>query len=293
MIEIGGMKIGDGHPVAIISEIGINHNGDLSTALGLMTAAADAGATFCKFQKRTVELCYTKEELDKPRESPWGMTTRQQKEGLEFGDGQYDEIDRYAKKLGIQWFASCWDADSVSLIESFDPPCLKIHSAALTDRELITRTCRTGKPILLSTGMSTLHEIDLAVQLIQALGNPLVLMHCTSTYPARTEELNLACIPMLKQRYGIPVGYSGHEVGLQTTVDAVAMGACVVERHITLDRASYGSDQSASVEPHGFKQLVRDIREFEKARGDGIKRVYDSEFPIRAKLRKVDTLCQN
>jgi len=295
MIEIGGKKIGDGHPCYVIAEIGINHNGDLPTALGLMTAAADAGCDAVKFQKRTIELCYTKDELDKPRESPWGTTTMQQKEGLELGDGEYDEIDRYAKRLGIQWFASCWDAESVKFVEQFNTPCFKIHSAALTDRELITRTCQTGKPILLSTGMSTLREIDLAVQLIQWIGNPLVLMHCTSTYPAKTEELNLACIPMLKEGVAeylreIPVGYSGHEVGLATTLAAVVMGACVIERHITLDRTMYGSDQSASVEPHGFKQLVRDIREFEKARGDGIKRVYDSELPIRAKLRKVSTL---
>lgn len=290
MIEIGGRKIGDEFPCYVIAEIGINHNGDLPTALGLMTAATDAGCDAVKFQKRTVELCYTKDELDKPRESPWGTTTRQQKEGLEFGEGEYDEIDRYAKRLGIHWFASCWDIPSVLVIDQFSPPCYKIHSAALTDKALIEYACSRRKPILLSTGMSTLHEIDSAVRLIQSLGNPLVLMHCTSTYPAKTEELNLACIPMLKQRYGVPVGYSGHEVGLQTTVDAVAMGACVVERHITLDRSSYGSDQSASVEPHGFKQLVRDIREFEKARGDGIKRVYDSELPIKAKLRKVATL---
>lgn len=291
MIEIGGRKVGDGQPCYVIAEIGINHNGSTFTVSKLIDAAEQAGCDAIKFQKRDVNMCYSREELDRPRESPWGTTTWQQKFGLELTRAHYELIDHTVAEP-MQWFASCWDIPSVDFIDQLAPPCFKIHSAALTDRELLTWTCEKGKPILLSTGMSTLEEIDAAVKLIQGIGNPLILMHCTSTYPAKTEELNLACIPMLKQRYGIPVGYSGHEVGLATTLAAVAMGACVVERHITLDRTMYGSDQSASIEPHGFKQLVRDIREIEKARGDGVKRVYDSEIPVKAKLRKVETLCR-
>lgn len=296
-VDIGGRLVGDGQPCFVIAELGINHNGSVDTACKLIDAAVDAGCDAVKFQKRTIDICYTKEELDKPRESPWGTTTRQQKEGLEFSLEQYQEIDKYSKAVdfgeGIQWFASCWDMPSVSFVEKFDPPCYKIASASLTDKALIDRTCLTGKPILLSTGMSTLEEIDAAVARIKEIGNPLVLMHCTSTYPSKPEELNLQCIPVLRERYGVPVGYSGHEVGLQTTLAAVMLGACVVERHLTLDRSSYGSDQSASVEPHGFKELVRDIRACETAKGDGVKRVYETELPIKAKLRKVETLCQS
>lgn len=289
-VRIGNREVGDGQPCYVIAEIGINHNGSVKTALAMIDAAKDAGCDAVKFQKRTIDLCYTKEELDKPRESPWGSTTRQQKEGLEFIVGDYEEIAHHCRRVGIEWFASCWDAAAVNAIEQLDPPAYKIASASLTDKELVTHTCRTGKPILLSTGMSTLDEIDAAVALIQSIGNPLILMHCTSTYPSKPEELNLQCIPMLKERYGLPVGYSGHEVGLQTTIAAVMLGACVVERHLTLDRSMYGSDQSASVEPHGFKEMVRDIRACEIAKGDGVKRVYETELPIKAKLRKVETL---
>lgn len=292
-IEIGGRKVGDGQPCYCLAEIGINHNGSMVTAMDMIHEAKCAGANAVKFQKRSIDLCYTKEELDKPRESPWGNTTRQQKEGLELSYDNYRRIDDYCREIEIDWFASCWDILSIDFIEQFDTPCYKIASASLTDKELLSRTCRTGKPILLSTGMSTIEEIDAAVSLIQSCGNPLVLMHCTSTYPSKSDELNLQCIPMLKERYGVPVGYSGHEVGLQTTIAAVMLGACVVERHLTLDRSSYGSDQSASVEPHGFKEMVRDIRECEKARGDGVKRVYETELPVKAKLRKVETLCQS
>ncbi len=286
-IRIGSKSVGIGHPCYVIAEIGINHNGHLPTVLEMMTRAAEAGCDAVKFQKRTVELCYTPAELDKLRDSPWGTTTREQKLGLELSLGDYDEIDRYAKYLKIDWMASCWDYQALADIAQFDPVAYKIHSAALTDLELIRATCAFGKPILLSTGMSELHEIDLAVRTILQCGNDLVVMHCTSSYPAKTEELNLRCIQTLATRYHEPVGYSGHEVGLQTTLAAVAMGACVVERHLTLDRSMYGSDQAASVEPHGMRELVRDIRAIESAMGDGVKRVYESEIPVRDKLRRV------
>jgi len=295
-IDIGGRKVGDGQPCYVVAEIGLNHNGDIAIARELIRAAKEAGADAVKFQKRTIDLCYTKAELHAPRESPWGTTNRQQKEGLELSKGQYLLIDDYCNEIEMPWFASCWDIPSVDFIELFDPPCYKIASASLTDKALLEHTARKSKPILLSTGMSTTEEISIAENLICRQwcgrswmpGNPLVLMHCTSTYPSKTEELNLRCIPSFR-KLGL-VGYSGHEVGLQTTLAAVALGACVVERHITLNRSMYGSDQAASIEPHGFKQMVRDIREIEKAMGDGVKRVYDSELPIKAKLRKVETL---
>lgn len=289
-IKIGERLVGDGHPCFVIAELGINHCGSVYTAKRLIDAAKEAGASAVKFQKRTIEKCYTKEELDKPRESPWGNTTRQQKEGLEFGSHQYYEIDKHCKRVGIQWFASCWDIEAVDFIERYDPPCYKIASACLTDRNLLYHHCKTDKPLLASTGMSTLHEIQAAVGAMRHFDAEFLLMHCTSTYPSKTEHLNLNCIPTLRKTFNCLVGYSGHEVGLQTTVAAVMLGACVVERHLTLDRSSYGSDQSASVEPHGFAQMVRDIRVCEQARGDGIKRVYDDELPIKAKLRKVETL---
>lgn len=286
-IEIAGRKIGPGQPCYVIAELGINHNGHLPTVLDLMTKAKDAGADAVKFQKRTVELCYSQAELDTPRESPWGTTTRQQKNGLELSVGDYDEINRYAQYLGLHWFASCWDATAVDVISQFEPPAYKLHSAAITDKSLIERICQEQVPILVSTGMSTMHEIRRAVNLIQSHGVPLALLHCTSTYPSKTEELNLWCIESLQAGFSVPVGYSGHEVGLQTTVAAVALGACIVERHMTLDRSMYGSDQAASVEPHGFAEMVRDIRVVEAAMGDGRKRVYESEMPVMKKLRKV------
>ena len=288
-IQIGDKLIGDGMPCFVVAELGINHNGDIRLAKQLIDAAVAAGCDAVKFQKRTIELCYTAEELDRPRESPWGTTTRQQKEGLEFGQDEYEQIDRYCRAAGIQWFASCWDIPSVDFIEQFQPPCYKIASACLTHRELLKYTVSIGRPVLLSTGMSTMSEIEAALDLLET--NPLIIMHATSTYPSKSEELNLKCLPAYCDYFsGIPIGYSGHEVGLATTLAAVAMGACVVERHLTLDRTMYGSDQSASIEPHGFAHLVRDIREIEKALGDGVKRVYPDELPIKAKLRKVETL---
>jgi N-acetylneuraminate synthase len=286
-VKIGNRLVGDGEPCFIIAEIGINHNGDLDIARKLISAAHLAGCDAVKFQKRTIEVVYTPEELAKPRENPFGPTNGDLKRGLEFKLKDYVAIDEFCKTLKIAWFASCWDEASVDFIAQFDPPCLKIASASLTDDNLLRHYRRYKKPIILSTGMSRIEQIDHAVE---ALGkDDLILMHTTSTYPAKTEELNLGCIGQLKKRYGLPVGYSGHEVGLQTSLAAATLGACVIERHITLDRAMWGSDQAASVEPNGIARLVRDIHTVEKAMGDGVKRVLDSEVPIIKKLRRVDS----
>jgi N-acetylneuraminate synthase len=286
-VKIGSRSVGDGHPCFVVAEIGINHNGDIDLARRLMAAAVTANCDAVKFQKRALDVVYTPDELARPRENPFGTTNGDLKRGLEFGESAYDAINEFASLNGIAWFASCWDEASVDFIERYNPPCYKIASASLTDDDLLRHHRRTGRPIVLSTGMSTIEQIDHAVEVLGT--DDLILMHSVSTYPAPTEELNLLCIPTLKERYGIPIGYSGHEVGLVTTVAAVVLGACMVERHITLDRAMWGSDQSASVEAHGFSRITRDIRVFESALGDGIKRVYDSEVPIREKLRRVDT----
>jgi N-acetylneuraminate synthase len=285
LVKIGTRSIGDGQPCFTIAEIGINHNGDLDLARKLISAALLSGCDAVKFQKRTVNVVYTAEELAKPRENPFGPTNGDLKRGLEFGEDDYRAIGEYCKLHNILWFASCWDEASVDFVARFNPPCFKIASASLTDDNLLRHHRQFGKPIILSTGMSTLNEIDHAVEVLGR--KDLVLMHTTSTYPSKVEELNLAVIRTLKERYGVPVGYSGHEVGLATTVAAVALGACMIERHITLDRAMWGSDQAASVEPQGFSRLVRDIRSVEQAMGDGIKRVYDSEVPVRQKLRRI------
>jgi N-acetylneuraminate synthase len=285
-VKIGERLVGDGQPVYIVAEIGINHNGDVDIAKRLIDAAKLAGCDAVKFQKRTPELCVPPEQRNIPRETPWGLITYMEyRYKVEFGYEQYAEIDRYCKQQGITWFASCWDVPSVDFIEQFDPPCYKVASASLTDDELLHRLNATGKPILLSTGMSTMDEIRHAVSMLDR--DRLIIMHSTSTYPCPPQELNLRVIQTLKQEFGLPVGYSGHEVGLQTTYAAVVLGACVVERHITLDRAMWGSDQAASVEPGGFIRLVRDIRVIEQALGDAIKRVYESELAARAKLRRV------
>ena len=283
-VQIGHRLVGPGHSIVVVAEIGINHNGDLELAKKLVDAAAEAGCDAVKFQKRTIELVYTAEELARPRESPLGETNGDLKRGLELGDEEYVEIDRHCRRLGIPWFASCWDQCSVDFIEAFDPPCYKISSACLADDALLRHHRSKERPILLSTGMSALEQIDHAVGVLG--DEALVLLHCTSAYPSTVEELNLKVIPTLAGRYDVPVGYSGHEVGLATTLAAVALGACLVERHLTLDRAMWGSDQAASVEPGGLARLVKDIRAIERALGDGIKRVYDSEFPVRSKLRR-------
>jgi N-acetylneuraminate synthase len=268
-----------------VAEIGINHNGDLAIARRLIEAALAAGCDAVKFQKRTIDVVYSAEELARPRENPFGPTNGDLKRGLEFGPEEYAEIDRYCKEQGITWFASCWDEGSVDVIEAFAPPCYKIASASLTDDNLLRHHRQTGRPIVASTGMSTLEQIDHAVEVLGAVD--LALMHTTSTYPSQLAELNLNVIPALAERYHLPIGYSGHEVGLSTTLAATVLGACIVERHITLDRAMWGSDQAASVEPQGFARLVKDIRAVEAALGDGRKRVYDSEVPIMQKLRRV------
>jgi N-acetylneuraminate synthase len=285
VVQIGRQTVGEGQPCFVIAEIGINHNGDLETAKALIDAALDAGCDAVKFQKRTVEVVYTPEELAKPRDNPFGPTNGDLKRGLEFGQKQYEEIDSYCHEKGILWCASCWDEGAVDFIAQFGPPCYKIASASLTDDNLLRHHRQYGRPIILSTGMSTLEQIDHAVDVLGQ--DNLILLHTTSTYPSRVEELNLATIPTLRDRYGVPVGYSGHEVGLAPSVAAAALGACVIERHITLDRAMWGSDQAASVEPGGFARLVKDVRAVERALGDGVKRVWDSEVPIRQKLRRV------
>jgi N-acetylneuraminate synthase len=284
-VKIGNRLVGPDLSTFIIAEIGINHNGDVEIAKKLISAAVGAGCDAVKFQKRTVDIVYTPEELANPRENPFGPTNGDLKRGLEFGQAEYAEIDRFCKSLGIPWFASCWDEGSVDFIARFDPPCYKIASASLTDDALLRHHRQQGRPIILSTGMSTLEQIDHAVEVLGK--DDLVLMHTTSTYPSKIVELNLRVIPALKARYDIPVGYSGHEVGLYSTLVAMVLGACAVERHITLDRAMWGSDQAASVEPHGIARLVKDIRTAELALGDGVKKVYDSEKAIIQKLRRV------
>jgi N-acetylneuraminate synthase len=284
-VKIGSRRVGPGEPAFIVAEIGINHNGDIRLAKKMIEAAAAAGCEAVKFQKRTVDVVYSAEELARPRESPFGDTNGDLKRGLEFGREQYAEIDRFCRQVGIQWFASCWDEASVDFIDEFDPPCYKIASASLTDDNLLRYHRSKGKPIVLSTGMSSLEEIDHAVEVLGR--DELVILHCTSTYPSKVEELNLNVIPRLIERYDVLVGYSGHEVGLYTSLAAVVLGACFVERHITLDRAMWGSDQAASVEPQGFVRLVKDVRAVELAMGDGVKRVYESELPILNKLRRV------
>lgn len=285
-IRIGDKLVGEGYPCYTIAEIGINHNGSVDIAKQLIDVAVDCGCDAVKFQKRTIEIVYTPEELAKPRENPFGPTNGDLKRGLEFGLEQYTEIDKHCKEKNILWFASCWDEGSVDFIEKFKPPCYKIASASLTDDNLLRHYRYSNKPLILSTGMSDMGLIEHA---IEVLGEEnLIILHCTSTYPSKLEELNLKGIETLSKKYpNIPIGYSGHEVGLSTSLAAVAVGACILERHITLDRAMWGSDHAASVEPQGIKRLVRDIRSIEEAMGDGVIRIFESEKPIIDKLRRI------
>lgn len=285
-VRIGPRLVGDFEPCYVVAEIGINHNGDLDLAKRLISVAVAAGCNAVKFQKRTVEVVYSAEELATPRESPFGATNGDLKHGLELDYYDYQEIDAYCRASKIVWFASCWDQKSVDFIERFNVPCYKIASASLTDDDLLRHTRATGKPIVLSTGMSTLEQIDHAVEVLGK--DNLILLHACSTYPAYYEELNLRAIATMRQRYGVPVGYSGHETGIASTVAAAVMGACFVERHITMDRAMWGSDHAASLEPNGISRIVRDIRLVEQSMGDGVKRVYEREQPIIKKLRRVD-----
>jgi N-acetylneuraminate synthase len=284
-VSIGNKKLGPGEPCYVIAEIGINHNGDIDLAKRLISVAVAAGCDAVKFQKRTVEVVYTEKELATPRPNPFGETNGDLKRGLEFGEEDYAEISNFCKQVKIDWFVSPWDEASVDFIQMFNPPVYKIASASLTDDNLLKHVRKTGKPIIASTGMSTYEEIDHAVEVLGK--ENLILMHTTSTYPAKYEQLNLRAIPNMIQRYDIPVGYSGHETGIPTTVAAAVLGACCVERHITMDRAMWGSDQAASLEPNGISRLVRDIRLCEQSMGDGIKKVYDEEVPVMKKLRRV------
>ena len=284
-VIIGNRPVGEGHPSYIIGEIGINHNGSLDIAKSLIAVAKNAGCDAVKFQKRTIDIVYTAKELATPRENPFGATNGDLKRGLEFGEEQYRKINDYCEEMGIVWFASCWDEPSVDFINLFPVPCYKVASASLTDDNLLLHTRATGKPMLLSTGMSTIEEIDHAVEIVGK--ENLILIHTTSTYPANYDELDLRVIQTLKQRYGVPVGYSGHETGIASSVAAVALGACVVERHITLERSMWGSDQAASLGPSGLTKLTRDIRLVEMSMGTGEKRVFEREIPVMNKLRRV------
>ena len=284
-VKIGNRLVGDDQPCFIIAEIGINHNGDIDLAKRLISVAVAAGCDAVKFQKRTIDVVYTAEELAKARENPFGSTNGDLKYGLEFEQDEYEEIDAFCKSLKMTWFASPWDEGSVDFLERFKAPVHKIASACLTDDNLLRHVRKTGKPVIVSTGMSTYEEIDHAVGVLGK--EDLILMHTTSTYPANYDELNLRAIPTMAARYEVPVGYSGHETGIPTSVCAAALGACTVERHITMDRAMWGSDQAASLEPNGVSRLVRDIRLWEQSKGDGIKRVYEREIQIIKKLRRV------
>ncbi|HZQ74358.1 MAG TPA: N-acetylneuraminate synthase family protein [Burkholderiales bacterium] len=271
--------------LCIIAEIGINHNGDLAIAKQLIDVAAEAGADAVKFQKRTIDRVYTKEFLDSARESPWGKTQRAQKEGLEFGEAQYREIDRHCKEKGIQWFASAWDVESQRFLRKFDLKYNKIASAMIVSTEVLEEVASEGRHTFISTGMTTERDIDRAVEIFRRKKCPFELMHCVSTYPMEDEDANLRRIVTLRERYKCNVGYSGHEVGLAVSYAAVALGATSLERHITLSRAMYGSDQSASVEPAGFRQLVGAVRKIEQALGDGSITMNPKEVPIAKKLR--------
>jgi len=286
-IKFGKRMMGDGHPTYIIAEVGINHNGDLDVAKKIIDAAAHAGADAVKFQKRTPEVCTPLDQQKQMRETPWGyITYLDYRYKVEFNEKQYREIDSHCKEKGIDWMVSVWDEPSVDFMEKFDTPAYKLPSASLTDHALLKHVRKTGKPVIISTGMSTMEEIHKGVNAVGA--ENLVVMHSTSAYPCAPEELNLKMIETLLREFpNIPIGYSGHEVGLVPSAIAVALGATSVERHITLDRAMWGSDQAASVEPGGFEKLVKYIRVTEASLGDGVKKVYDSEKGSLKKLRRV------
>ena len=285
-IQIGEKLVGDGQPCYVIAEIGINHNGDLEVAKKLISLALASGCDAVKFQKRTPELCVPKDQWDIERDTPWGrMTYIAYRHKVEFTKADYAEIDAYCKERKLTWFASPWDEMSVDFLEGFQTPCYKVASASVTDIDLLRRIARTNRSVILSTGMSTLEEIDRAVETLGT--DNLMLLHATSAYPAPLEDLNLQMIGVLRQRYGVPVGYSGHETGLAPTAAAVAMGAKIVERHLTLDRAMWGTDQAASVEVGGMMRLVSSIRDIEKSMGDGVKKVTETELKMAKKLRRV------
>ena len=286
-IKIGNRLVGDGHSAYVIAEIGINHNGDLNIAKRMIDAAVHAGADAVKFQKRAPNVATPPDQQHQMRETPWGyITYLEYRYKVEFSEEQYTEIDAYCRQRGIPWLVSVWDEPSVDFMEKFDTPAYKIPSASLTDFNLIRKARATGKPLILSSGMSTMDQIKMGVAI--AGEENLLLMHCTSTYPCEPDELNLKVIQTLREEFpNLPIGYSGHEVGLVPSAVAVAFGACMVERHLTLDRAMWGSDQAASVEPGGFERLVKYICVTESSLGDGVKKVYDSEKSSLQKLRRV------
>ena len=284
-VTVARHTIGPGNPCYVIAEIGINHNGDLDIAKKLIDVAADAGCQAVKFQKRTPDISTPESQKNVERETPWGtMTYLEYKKRIEFEDDEYSEIARHSADKGLDWFASPWDIPSVDFLERHGVVAHKIASASVTDIPLLEALKATGKPLILSTGMSTMEEIDAAVETVGT--DNLVLMHATSTYPLDPAEANLRMIHTLRDRFAVPVGYSGHETGLQVSLAAVGLGADALERHITLDRAMWGTDHGASLEPTGLSRLVRDVRVIEDALGDGVKRVYLSEEGPRAKLRK-------
>jgi N-acetylneuraminate synthase len=288
-LKFGNRVIGDGEPTYVVAEIGINHNGSLDLARRLIDAAADAKCDAVKFQKRTPELCVPPAQQNVLRETPWGtMTYLEYRHRVEFGLDEYEALIEHCRARSIDWFASCWDETAVDFIDWFEPIGYKIPSAVLTDVDLLEKFRQTGRPLILSTGMSTMSQIEAAVALVGT--ENLLITHATSTYPCPLPELNLKMIETIRSRFGCPVGYSGHEVGLATTVAAVCLGAALVERHITLDRAMWGTDQSASVEPRGLERLVQYIRDIETAMGNGVKTVYDSELAVMKKLRRTDRM---
>lgn len=287
-VKIGDRMVGDGYPAFVIAEIGINHNGSLDLAEQMIDAAVHAGVDAVKFQKRMPEIATPPEQQKQMRDTPWGyITYLEYRRRVEFDEEQYREVDRYCKEKGVPWMVSVWDEPSVDFMQQFDTPAYKIPSASLTDHKLLRHARATGKPLIISTGMSTMKQIHKAVDIVGE--NDLVIMHCTSTYPCEPEELNLKMIETLRRKFpNTPIGYSGHEVGLVPSAIAVSLGACMVERHLTLDRAMWGSDQAASVEPGGFERLVKYIRVSEAALGDGVKKVYESEKSSMQKLRRVN-----
>ena len=283
--KIGNTEVGPGLPVYIVGEIGINHNGDIEIVKKLVDVAAETGLNAVKFQKRTPELAVPRDQWDIERDTPWGvMKYIDYRHKVEFSQSEYQEISDYCAAKGVDWFASPWDEEAVDFLEGFDVPCYKVASASVTDIPLLEKIRSTGRPVIMSSGMSTMDEIRAGVDALDR--ENLLICHSTSAYPCDPTELNLKMIGTLAEEFGVPIGYSGHETGLSTTVAATVLGACLVERHITLDRAMWGSDQSASVEPQGVARLVRDIRVVESAMGDGVKKVYDSEIGAMQKLRR-------
>jgi N-acetylneuraminate synthase len=289
VVRVGDRYVGEGEPVFVVAEIGINHNGSLDIAKRLIDGAVLSGADAVKLQKRTPELCVPREQWGVERDTPWGrMTYIDYRRRVELSESDFAAIDRHCRERGILWFASCWDEESVDFMERFDPPCYKASSASLTDAALLRKKRATGRPLMISTGMSTIEEIGDGVE--AAGRKDLLIAHSTSTYPCPVHELNLRMIGTLRALFPeCPIGYSGHETGLSPTWAAVTLGATFVERHITLDRAMWGSDQAASVEIGGLMRLVSNIRVIERALGDGRKRVYAGELPQIEKLRRVKT----